>query len=62
MNHMNKGGQVFYLIGLQMSDHMPPDILWEAFLLGCQVLHLVFTKITMPGLVSFQDQLIGFGF
>ena len=53
MNQGNFSCNVFYFIPLQMTDHVPVDILWQHFLFFCQLLHFVFTEIAFAKIIDF---------
>ena len=53
MNHMHFIRNIFNFIGLQMSNHMPTDILWKFLIFIYDFLNFVLTKITSPCIISF---------
>ena len=45
MNHKNLVHNILHLVALQVSDHMPADVLRHNLILIHELLHLVFPKI-----------------
>ena len=58
MNQGNFSCNVFYFIPLQMTDHVPVDILWQHFLFFCQLLHFVFTEIAFAKICLLYTSLL----
>jgi hypothetical protein len=59
---MNKGGNVFNLVGLQVSDKMPMNILWKLRVFGRHILRLVLAKMSLPRIVCLTNHLNRFCF
>ena len=53
MDHCHFPDQIFYLIALQMSDHMPADVFWKLVVFIAQLLHLIFPEIADSCVVGF---------
>ena len=49
---------LFYFISLQMTDHMPVNILWKGIMLLAEFLNIVLTEVTYPGTVKLFDILL----
>jgi hypothetical protein len=41
-----------HLVGLQMADEVPADIVWELWLLGQELLHAAFAEEALAGIVD----------
>ena len=50
---MHKGEEVLDLVGLDVANHVPPNVLGEPFGFPCELLHAVFPKIALSRVVSF---------
>ncbi len=53
---MDKGNfihNIFYLVPLQVADHMPADVVWQHGVFVHDLLDLVFPKVPAPCLVCF---------
>src|SRR5690606_30899244 len=59
---MDKWGDVFDFVSLQVADHMPADIGGELRLLIYHFLHFIFPKIPYPRLISLQYRFHRLGF
>ena len=55
VNKVDVGRNVFDLVGLQVPDHVPADVLRQLGLLVGHLLHFVLAKVTQAGLVGFAD-------
>ena len=58
VNQINKRSTEFDLVSLQVTNHMPSDILGQGFVFGNQFLDPVFPQISQPGLVRLQNHLV----
>ena len=62
VNQVNKRGDIFYLVGLQMSNEMPADICRQYRLLTNQFLHIIFSEVALPQFIEGCEILHRFGF
>ena len=53
---------VFYFVSLQMSDHMPFDILWHFLDFIAELLHFIFAEIPDIFIINFLKHLNWFCF
>ena len=54
MNQTYKPSHIFYLVCLNVANHMPFNILWHLLVLFRHFLDFVFTENTLPGIISFK--------
>ena len=59
MNHSDVLGNIFHLVSLQMTDHMPADILWQRFMLCAELLNIILAEIPVAGCVELFNHLVG---
>jgi hypothetical protein len=62
MDHGNKGGDVFYFVGLKMANEMPFNVLGKLRLFLHQFLYVIFTEYAVAGIIKFLDIGSRFGF
>ena len=52
---------LMYFIALEMTDHMPTDILWQDWLFLNDLLNFIFTEIPCPGFICLFQHRYWFG-
>ena len=62
MDQCNLSDNVFYFVSLQMSDHMPFDILWHFLDFIAELLHFIFAEIPDIFIINFLKHLNWFCF
>ncbi len=62
VNQRHKGRDVFHLIGLQMADHVPRNVLGKLFVFFGHFLRLVLAKQLTACFIGFLQHSYGLGF
>ena len=61
LDQRHERGDVFDLVGLQVADHMPLDVLGQGFVFFAQLLRTALAEDAVAGIVSLADHLRGVG-
>ena len=62
MNQMNIFRDILDFVALQMTDHMPTNILREIIMLFSELLNIVFTEVSVTCFIEFHDSFFGLRF
>jgi hypothetical protein len=57
MDQCDTRGNVFDFITLEVTDHVPFNIMWQQIVFGAEFLSLIFSKYALTGIVGFLNLL-----